>query len=98
MQIALLFLGLMGVWLLMPRTGRADGGVADGGIADMASLDAGVDADLEPYAEACLCAATPGAHPPIGLTDVPLLGLDPFKVRNRVLASLPPDVRARLED
>jgi hypothetical protein len=94
--IGWVMMGLMGVWLLLPRSGRADAGVDAS--ADMAGSDAGVDMALEPSAEVCLCAASPGAHAPLSLHHLPLPGLEPLRIRDRVLASLPPDVRARLKD
>lgn len=97
---------LIAGWLiLMPRGASGEAGIPPDMAAD-AGVDARADAvpdgeigpclsQLPPTAEACLCIAQPGAALP---ETVSVPGFDPLAVRARVLAALPPDMRARLED
>lgn len=89
---------LAGWLLLMPRGASGEAGVLPDMGAD-AGAEAGVDAEVNTgpclSLQACLCAAQPGAAP---AEPVSVPGFDPVSVRARVLAALPPDVHARLED
>lgn len=98
---------LAGLWILLPRAASGQADRDQGAAPDMATADAGLDEGLDspdtgpclsvvaPTAEVCLCIATPGAHLP---ERVAIPGFDPLAIRSRVLAALPADVRARLED